>query len=153
MCVFGQKMPRGASCKKMPLARDSTVSQHGRAWSVITPLRFQQKICYDFPDLRDTKQNKKNINRERINNDKNKEKQYQRKMAYHYQFKYIVIGNSGVGKSCLLLQFTDNRFDSRNESTIGVEFGTRTIQLKSKPKPKTVKLQIWDTVRSLMVDA
>jgi len=66
-------------------------------------------------------------------------------MAYHYQFKYIVIGNSGVGKSCLLLQFTDNRFDSRNESTIGVEFGTRTIQLKSKPKPKTVKLQIWDT--------
>jgi GTPase SAR1 family protein len=44
-------------------------------------------------------------------------------MAYHYQFKYIIIGNSGVGKSCLLLQFTDNRFDSRNESTIGVEFG------------------------------
>lgn len=70
-------------------------------------------------------------------------------MAYHYQFKYIVIGNSGVGKSCLLLQFTDNRFDSRNESTIGVEFGTRTIQLKSKPKPKTVKLQIWDTVSTL----
>jgi GTPase SAR1 family protein len=31
-------------------------------------------------------------------------------MSYHYLFKYIIIGDTGVGKSCLLLQFTDKRF-------------------------------------------
>ena len=32
------------------------------------------------------------------------------KMSYAYLFKYIIIGDTGVGKSCLLLQFTDKRF-------------------------------------------
>lgn len=64
---------------------------------------------------------------------------------YTYMFKYIIIGDTGVGKSCLLLQFTDHRFQPAHDLTIGVEFGARTISLDSKP----VKLQIWDTVRDL----
>ena len=47
----------------------------------------------------------------------------------------------GVGKSCLLLQFTDNRFQRFHDTTIGVEFGFRTISINNNP----VKLQIWDT--------
>ncbi len=51
---------------------------------------------------------------------------------------------AGVGKSCLLLQFTDKRFQPVYDLTIGVEFGARTIKLDDK----TIKLQIWDTVRA-----
>ena len=36
-------------------------------------------------------------------------------MAYNYLFKYIIIGDTGVGKSCLLLQFTDKRFQPVHE--------------------------------------
>lgn len=42
--------------------------------------------------------------------------------SYKFLFKYIVIGDSGVGKSCLLLQFTDHKFQTVHEVTIGVEF-------------------------------
>ena len=47
-----------------------------------------------------------------------------------------------VGKSCLLLQFTDKRFKTTHELTIGVEFGSKTIPIKGQ----NIKLQIWDTV-------
>ena len=50
---------------------------------------------------------------------------------------------AGVGKSCLLLQFTDKRFQPVHDLTIGVEFGARMINIDEKQ----IKLQIWDTVR------
>jgi len=56
-------------------------------------------------------------------------------------FKYIIIGDTGVGKSCLLLQFTDKRFRHDHDLTIGVEFGARLMVIDDKP----IKLQIWDT--------
>lgn len=79
-------------------------------------------------------------------------------MSYAFLFKYIIIGDTGklfklnllffwrcpilgVGKSCLLLQFTDKRFRQQHDLTIGVEFGARTIQINEK----NIKLQIWDT--------
>uniref|UniRef100_UPI00358E5A9F ras-related protein Rab-2A n=1 Tax=Myxine glutinosa TaxID=7769 RepID=UPI00358E5A9F len=62
-------------------------------------------------------------------------------MSYAYLFKYIIIGDTGVGKSCLLLQFTDKRFQPVHDLTIGVEFGARMITIDGKQ----VKLQIWDT--------
>jgi small GTP-binding protein len=46
-----------------------------------------------------------------------------------------------VGKSCILLQFTDNKFRHQHELTIGVEFGAKSIQINGK----TIKIQIWDT--------
>ena len=51
----------------------------------------------------------------------------------------------GVGKSCLLLQFTDKRFQPVHDLTIGVEFGARMINIEGKQ----IKLQIWDTVGAL----
>ena len=74
------------------------------------------------------------------------------RMAYAYLFKCIIFGdtgklqrlsltNTGVGKSCLLLQFTDQRFRQQHDLTIGVEFGSRTIEINDKK----IKLQIWDT--------
>merc|ERR1712166_208622 len=63
------------------------------------------------------------------------------KMSYAYLFKYIIIGDTGVGKSCLLLQFTDRRFQPIHDLTIGVEFGARMITIDKKQ----IKLQIWDT--------
>eukprot|EP00730_Choanoeca_flexa_P002471 TRINITY_DN11062_c0_g1_i2.p1 TRINITY_DN11062_c0_g1~~TRINITY_DN11062_c0_g1_i2.p1 ORF type:complete len:220 (+),score=33.70 TRINITY_DN11062_c0_g1_i2:711-1370(+) len=61
--------------------------------------------------------------------------------GYSYLFKYIIIGDTGVGKSCLLLQFTDKRFQPVHDLTIGVEFGARMVTIDSKQ----IKLQIWDT--------
>lgn len=62
-------------------------------------------------------------------------------MSNQFLFKYIIIGDSGVGKSCLLLQFTDKRFEASHDLTIGVEFGARMITIDEK----LVKLQVWDT--------
>jgi len=61
---------------------------------------------------------------------------------FDYIFKYIIIGDSGVGKSCLLIRFTEDTFSSATENTIGVEFSAKTITLEDNTN---VKLQIWDT--------
>ncbi|KAI0713680.1 ras-domain-containing protein [Earliella scabrosa] len=61
--------------------------------------------------------------------------------GYDYLFKLLLIGDSGVGKSCLLLRFAEDSFTDSYLSTIGVDFKIRTIELEGK----TVKLQIWDT--------
>ena len=61
--------------------------------------------------------------------------------GYDHLFRYIIVGDMAVVKSCLLLQFTDNKFRHQHELTIGVEFGAKIIDLNGK----TVKIQIWDT--------
>lgn len=60
---------------------------------------------------------------------------------YKYLFKYIIVGDTGVGKSALTLRFTDDRFQPIHDLTIGVEFGTKIIDLNGT----NIKLQIWDT--------
>lgn len=61
--------------------------------------------------------------------------------SYSYIFKYIIIGDMGVGKSCLLHQFTEKKFMASCPHTIGVEFGTRIIEVDKQK----IKLQIWDS--------
>lgn len=51
-------------------------------------------------------------------------------MSYHYLFKFIIIGDSGVGKSCLLLHFIDNKFRDKHDVTVGVEFGAKQLKIK-----------------------
>ncbi|KAK3029838.1 hypothetical protein RJ639_038272 [Escallonia herrerae] len=58
-----------------------------------------------------------------------------------YLFKLLLIGDSGVGKSCLLLRFADDSYLESYISTIGVDFKIRTVEQDGK----TIKLQIWDT--------
>ena len=60
---------------------------------------------------------------------------------YDYIFKYIIIGDSGVGKSCLMHKFTKEIFMPDYPTTIGVDFGARTIKVFGEK----IKLQIWDT--------
>ncbi|CAM0958697.1 unnamed protein product [Alopecurus aequalis] len=60
---------------------------------------------------------------------------------YDYLFKLLLIGDSSVGKSCLLLRFADDAYVDTYISTIGVDFKIRTVELDGK----SVKLQIWDT--------
>ncbi len=55
--------------------------------------------------------------------------------------KVLLIGDSGVGKSCLLLRFADNSFNSSFISTIGVDFKVKTLEVNGSK----VKMQIWDT--------
>lgn len=50
--------------------------------------------------------------------------------SYDYLFKVVLIGDSGVGKSNLLSRFTRNEFCLESKSTIGVEFATRSIQVR-----------------------
>lgn len=56
--------------------------------------------------------------------------------------KILIIGESGVGKSSLLLRFTDDTFDPEQASTIGVDFKVKTITVEGNNK---AKLAIWDT--------
>jgi len=56
-------------------------------------------------------------------------------------FKLVLIGDSCVGKSCLLIRFADDNFTENYITTIGVDFRFRTLPISKK----TVKLQIWDT--------
>lgn len=56
-------------------------------------------------------------------------------------FKLLIIGDSGVGKSSLLIRFSDNTFSGSYITTIGVDFKIRTVLLHGE----RVKLQIWDT--------
>eukprot|EP00732_Lithocolla_globosa_P006070 Lithocolla_globosa_v1_NODE_6768_length_1037_cov_210.154786.p1 type:complete len:211 gc:universal NODE_6768_length_1037_cov_210.154786:640-8(-) len=61
--------------------------------------------------------------------------------TYDYLIKLLLIGDSGVGKSCLLLRFSDDSFTPSFITTIGIDFKIRTIELDGKK----IKLQIWDT--------
>ena len=56
-------------------------------------------------------------------------------------FKLIIIGDSGVGKSCLLSRIMDNTFKEEHNVTIGVEFGWFIVKVNKS----IIKLQIWDT--------
>ncbi|XP_067895578.1 ras-related protein Rab-15 isoform X2 [Heterodontus francisci] len=60
---------------------------------------------------------------------------------YDVLFRLLLIGDSGVGKTCLLCRFTDNQFHASHISTIGVDFKMKTIDVDGIK----VRIQIWDT--------
>jgi len=60
---------------------------------------------------------------------------------YDYVFRMLLIGDSGTGKSSLLLRFTENKFNDYHATTIGVDFRIRTVFVNNR----VIKLQIWDT--------
>ncbi|CAD8138977.1 unnamed protein product [Paramecium octaurelia] len=60
---------------------------------------------------------------------------------YSLMFKFIIIGDTGVGKSSILLQLIENEIREQHDATIGVEFGAKIIKVNGM----NIKLQIWDT--------
>jgi len=60
---------------------------------------------------------------------------------YDHLFKLLLIGDSAVGKTCILFRFSDDQFNSSFISTIGIDFKIKTVDINGK----RVKLQIWDT--------
>ncbi len=58
-----------------------------------------------------------------------------------FLFKYIIIGDSFVGKSKILLRYTNNTYNENFVITIGAEFGAKTINIDGQE----IRIQIWDT--------
>ena len=61
--------------------------------------------------------------------------------TYDHLFKILLIGDAGVGKSSIMLRFCDDTFDQHINSTIGVDFKVKLMNMHSK----RIKLTIWDT--------
>ena len=60
---------------------------------------------------------------------------------YDHFVKLLIIGESGVGKTCILLRFADDKFPIVHQTTVGVDFKQKMINFNNK----TIKIQIWDT--------
>ncbi|XP_071512363.1 ras-related protein Rab-30 isoform X1 [Panulirus ornatus] len=60
---------------------------------------------------------------------------------YKFLFKVVLIGNAGVGKTCLVRRFTQGLFPPGQGATIGVDFMIKTVEIEGEK----IKLQIWDT--------
>lgn len=61
--------------------------------------------------------------------------------VYDYIFKYIVIGDSGTGKTSLCNSFVQNRFDPYHDPTIGIDFFSKIIDIDKRQ----IKVQVWDS--------
>jgi len=61
--------------------------------------------------------------------------------AHDHMYKLIIIGSTGVGKSCLMRKVMNDDFKNEHQVTIGVEFGSYGIRVDDK----VIKMQIWDT--------
>ena len=60
---------------------------------------------------------------------------------YDYQFNFVIVGESGVGKSCIVLNFAEQKPRRQHQVTIACEFASRILPIKSRD----IKVQIWDT--------
>jgi small GTP-binding protein len=65
--------------------------------------------------------------------------------TYDHMFKLVMIGEAGVGKSSILLRFTDDRFEEDHLSTIGVDLRVKFLDVNKKK----IKMVIWDTAGTL----
>lgn len=61
--------------------------------------------------------------------------------SFDFLFKIILIGDSNVGKTCVVQNFKSGVFSERQQNTIGVDFTVRTVDIEGK----RVKMQVWDT--------
>ncbi|ENN80210.1 hypothetical protein D910_11178 [Dendroctonus ponderosae] len=67
------------------------------------------------------------------------------RMDYDYLIKFLALGDSGVGKTSFLYQYTDGTFNSRFISTVGIDFREKRLIYQSKGRNYRVHLQLWDT--------
>ena len=65
---------------------------------------------------------------------------------FDHQFKILIVGDTGVGKSSLILRLCDDSFSPSQSSTIGVDFKVKIM----RHKEKTIKLNVWDTYATIL---
>ena len=61
---------------------------------------------------------------------------------YERQYKIVMVGNSGVGKTNILLRYVSDESDSHSKATLGVEFSFKFLGMKDG---SVVRAQLWDT--------
>ena len=62
-------------------------------------------------------------------------------MNFNYLLKFVIIGDSGVGKSNILLRYINNTFSDEFKTIVGVEFGAKNLEVNGR----IYRIQIWDT--------
>ena len=62
-------------------------------------------------------------------------------MTYSYIFKFIIVGDSSVGKSCILNRFVNGEYNRDLNTTIGVDYENKMISINDT----NIKLKIFDT--------
>lgn len=60
---------------------------------------------------------------------------------FDYSLKVVVVGDSGVGKTCFLLRFVRDQYEGETQPTLGVEFLTKVVATETH----RIQLQLWDT--------
>jgi small GTP-binding protein len=67
--------------------------------------------------------------------------------AFEQNIKLLLLGDSGVGKTSLMMRFTDQTFSSTFVSTVGIDFKYKVITIEpyGSSKPVTIRLELWDT--------
>lgn len=60
---------------------------------------------------------------------------------YDFMKKVLMVGNSGVGKTCVLLKYLEDKFAVNHLPTVGIDFKMKIHNVDGK----RIKLQIWDT--------
>lgn len=66
-------------------------------------------------------------------------------MDYDYLMKFLALGDSGVGKTSFLYQYTDGTFNHKFISTVGIDFREKRLSYRSQGRSHRVHLQLWDT--------
>ena len=82
------------------------------------------------------------LSRKKSGRDNDTENKQEDEVLVH-KIKILTIGDSGVGKSCIILRFTEDTFTPSFMSTIGIDYKIKRCELDDCTR---VKLQIWDTV-------
>lgn len=105
-------------------------------------------------------QNSSNFNRDYVNssnslNVNGQSAQQANTIDYDYLMKFLALGDSGVGKTSFLYQFTDNEFSNKFISTVGIDFREKRLIYRSLnpdgycKRSQRIHLQLWDTGESL----
>ena len=64
-----------------------------------------------------------------------------KQVNFNYLYKYIIIGDSFVGKSCIMAKYIQGSFIEEFKTTIGIEFGSKDLTINGK----VYRIQLWDT--------
>jgi small GTP-binding protein len=92
---------------------------------------------------KNSKTNSNKINTElKNNNENNYRNSIQTFSCPSYNFKFVLVGDINVGKTCIKYQFTEGKFDNSYKSTVGVEFKVKKLKL---PNKTLVNIEVWDT--------